>query len=287
MNKLCLVCNTANFYPIYNNTLLKCSNCGFVTAKIEVDDETIQNIYTENYFKGEEYIDYLRDKDILQANFRKYLKYILKKVDITKIKNVLEIGCAYGFFSEVINNELKDISYIGYDIVNKAIEYGKKQLHQNIVCGNYLKKKFDSKFTDVFMWDIIEHLPNPEKYIAKIFSETEKKGRLYITTGDISKLLPRIQKNKWRMIHPPSHLHYFSKTTLLRLLSNCRYKVIDVSYPSVSRSLKLIFYSLFMLRKNYSPFIEKIYNSISSKTSISLNTFDLMFVIAEKNNETI
>lgn len=278
----CLVCDTSDFKKIYNDTLLKCEHCGFVTANLQIDKKVLEKIYTENYFKGEEYVDYIRDKDILQTNFKNRLNSILKVVQKEEINNVLEIGCAYGFFAEVLNNRLKKGHYIGYDIVPEAIEYGKTILGQNVHSKDYLETKTAEKYSDVFMWDVIEHLPDPEKFIEKISMETAAGGRIYITTGDIERFVPRVQKAKWRMIHPPSHLHYFSKRTLSMLLKKNGYNVINVSYPPVSRSIHLIFYSLFMLRKQPSSFVKKIYDLIPKSWSIPLNTFDIMFVIAEK-----
>ncbi len=282
MNKICLVCGAVNFKPIYNNTLLKCSSCDFITANMEVDPEELKQTYTENYFKGEEYVDYLRDKEILQTNFKKRLTYIYKKIDKKDITNVIEIGCAYGFFSEVLTTAHPKIKYAGYDVVPEAIEYGVKQLNQTVFCEDYLEIKPSEKISDVFMWDVIEHLPNPELFLEKAAGELKQGGRIYITTGDIGRLVPRFQKEKWRMIHPPSHLQYFSKKTLSKLLETKGFKVLDVSYPPVYRSIRLIFYSLFMLRKKPSKFIEKLYNMIPAKANIALNTYDIMFLIAEK-----
>ncbi len=231
MNKTCLVCKANKFKLIYNETLLKCDSCDFVTANMEVDTNLLKQIYTENYFKGEEYIDYLRDKEILQTNFKKRLRKIYKHVDKVNITTTLEIGCAYGFFAEIINKDLPNINYIGYDVVLEAIEYGKKELKQMLVCGDYLEANVEKKLSDIFMWDVIEHLSNPEKFIEKAAKELQTGGRIYITTGDIECFVPRMQKEKWRMIHPPSHLQYFSKRTLSKLLENYGFKIIDVSYP--------------------------------------------------------
>lgn len=278
----CLVCEATEFVPLYDNTLLRCTSCGFVTANMKITSETLRETYTENYFKGEEYVDYLRDKEILQTNFKKRLWFIYKQRDRSSITNVIEIGCAYGFFAELISNDLKNCRYIGYDVVPEAIEYGSKQLKQHVVCADYLEAKTDEKVTDVFMWDVIEHLPEPDKFIEKAAHELKAGGRIYITTGDIERFIPRMQKAKWRMIHPPSHLHYFSKRTLSRLLERKGFKIINVSYPPVYRSIRLIYYSLFMLRKKYPRLVEKIYNLIPSKMNMAVNTYDIMFLIAEK-----
>jgi 2-polyprenyl-3-methyl-5-hydroxy-6-metoxy-1,4-benzoquinol methylase len=282
MNKTCLVCAAKKFQPIYNDTLLKCAECGFVTANMEIDAELLKQTYTENYFKGEEYLDYIRDKEILQTNFKKRLRYIYKHIDKSGITNVLEIGCAYGFFAETLTSDFKNIDYVGYDVVPEAIEYGKRELNKNLICGDYLQAKVEEKLSDIFMWDVIEHLANPEKFIEKAAKELKSGGRIYITTGDIECFVPRLQKAKWRMIHPPSHLQYFSKRTLSKLLENYGFKIVDVSYPPVYRSVPLIYYSLFMLRKKYPRFVEKIYKIIPKKINIAINTFDILFLIAER-----
>ena len=132
------------------------------------------------------------------------------------------------------------------------------------------------------MWDVIEHLITPNKVREKISEEIDSGGRLYITTGDIDAVIPKIRKASWRMIHPPTHLHYFSKKTLSILLEKYGFKVTHIKYPSVSRSIKLIFYSLFILNKSPNKLLFKIYNIIPNHWYFPFNSFDIMFVIAEK-----
>jgi 2-polyprenyl-3-methyl-5-hydroxy-6-metoxy-1,4-benzoquinol methylase len=280
--KNCLVCNSNKWDPLYNNVLLRCVSCEFITISEDITPEQIEKIYTENYFKGEEYPDYLSDKAILQANFKRRLHHVYKYIDKNRMTNILEIGCAYGFFAEVLLMELQKSKYKGYDIVPEAIQYGSEQLKQNVVCEDYLKADNEEKITDVFMWDVIEHLQDPVSFIRKAASELETGGRLYITTGDIERLIPRMRKEKWRLIHPPSHMHYFSKRTLSKLLQDNGFKIANVSYPAIYRSIRSMYYSLFMLRKKRSSFIKKIYDFIPHKMYIALNTYDILFLIAEK-----
>jgi SAM-dependent methyltransferase len=250
---------------------------------MDIDPEILKSTYTENYFKGEEYVDYLRDKNILQTNFRKRLQKIFRLVPSSQITKAVEIGCAYGFFAEELQKALPATSYSGYDVVPEAVSYGREQLRQNVFCGDFMEASLDKDHTDVFMWDVIEHLPDPDRFIAKAAECLVPGGRIHITTGDIGRLLPRLQKEKWRMIHPPSHLHYFSLETLTKLLEAKGFRVISVSYPPVYRSIRLIWYSLFMLRKKYPAFIGRLYELIPERMNIAMNTFDIMFVIAEKH----
>ncbi len=280
--KKCIVCNGSTFDFIYKDTLMKCSNCGFVRASQEFDQNDLREVYSEKYFKGEEYLNYQADKSILQLNFKRRLENFLNKVDGKTVANVLELGCAYGFFAEIINKYLKT-DYIGFDIVAEAVAYGRGQLKQNLVCSDYLDSKVQpDTYTDVFMWDVIEHLADPDKVLGKISKEIKMGGRLCLTTGDFESLLSRLQGARWRMVHPPSHIQYFSPRTMTIFLSNYGFDVLKISYIPVYRSVQQIFYSLCLLNKNPRALMRKISDKIPSSWYLKINTFDIMEVLALK-----
>lgn len=279
----CIICNNCDFKPLYNNTLLSCSSCGFVTANLDIEKLTLDRLYSENYFKGEEYEDYTRDKSIIQYNFQKRISYLNKRLPKETFSNTLEIGCAYGFFGELAIKNWNG-KYTGIDVVPEAISYAQKSLKLNAHCNDYLKfTNPESDYSAVFMWDVIEHLPNPQEFINKVSKEIQPGGSIFITTGDIKSLLARYQGQHWRMIHPPTHLHYFDKKTLSRLLTNNGFVVTQISYPSVARSIKQMYYSLFILnKKKVSKLHQQIYKLIPESWNISLNTRDIMFLQAKK-----
>jgi SAM-dependent methyltransferase len=78
------------------------------------------------------------------------------------------------------------------------------------------------------MWDTIEHVPEPDRFAARALEILRPGGHLFLTTGDIDSLVARLQGPRWRQIHPPTHLSYFSRKTLTRLLERVGYEVIAV-----------------------------------------------------------
>jgi SAM-dependent methyltransferase len=282
--KECLVCGNKKMMPIYAETLLKCTQCKFVTANLDIDEDALKMIYNHNYFTGEEYLNYLQDKEIIQLNFEKRIQFIEKNLsDKLPLRNCLEIGCAFGFFGELLKKN-RTIEYKGIDIVPEAIQYGNRVLNLDLRLGDYLEFPAPEKpYTDVFMWDVIEHLPYPEKFIQKISGELAPGGRIYITTGDFSSFFSRLQGMHWRLIHPPSHLHYFSKRNLIQLLGGNGFNIINTTYQPVYRSLRQIFFSLFILGKRKTAFPEKVINRIPEHWNIRINAFDIVFIIAEKS----
>ena len=71
--------------------------------------------------------------------------------------------------------------------------------------------------TLIFLW-----------YGEKAYEVLKPGGRLFLTTGDIGSWVARIQGPRWRLIHPPTHLHYFSKATITRLLTGLGFSVQEV-----------------------------------------------------------
>jgi len=265
---------------IYSNLLRKCRACGFVTANQELSDGEIERIYSVDYFKGEEYLDYEQDKVILQKNFRKKVDSIIKLAGKDNIRSFLEIGCAYGFFGEIVKLMLPEAKYLGLDISEDAIRYANKNPNLNVIATNYLEHTVGERFTDICMWDVIEHLSRPDQFLEKIHSDMDSGSRLWLTTGNIDALVPRIMKGRWRMIHPPTHLHYFSSGTLDQLLNRKGFEIRKISYPFIHRGLRQVYYSLFMLKKDSGKFVRKVYSAIPASMNFYMNTFDIMFVMA-------
>lgn len=276
----CIVCKSYSGRLIYKNSLKKCNACGFITANMEIDEKELLTLYNRNYFKGEEYLDYVSDKAILQKNFSKRLDSLQINDDSAEKVNALEIGCAYGFFGELFTTRFKNVRFTGIDIVKEPIDHGRNKLGLNLVLDDYLKYNSPEVYSHVFMWDVIEHLPRPDLFIEKISMETRKGSELHITTGDIGAILPRIQKQKWRMIHPPTHLHYFSRKTLTLLLEKNGFQIKKIMYKPVYRSIKQIFYSLFLLKGSNSWFLTQIFNQIPGNWFFPINSYDIMYCIA-------
>lgn len=277
----CDICNCKKFIVHYK-ILNKCQNCGHIFASENLSPEELKNIYKEKYFFGDEYVDYIGEEDCLKINFISRQKIIEKYIS-PKNKKLLEIGCAYGFYLDVVKNKFKKIE--GIDISKKAIIYAKKTGNHDVYEGDFMDLDFKNKNYDmVCMWDTIEHLKSPNNYIAKIQKLLSKKGIFAFTTGDISSFVASFRKHKWRMIHPPTHIHYFSKKSVQDILEANNFRVLSITYPSTYRTLDNILYNLFVLRKKM-PWVYNFSRMLGiTRLKIKLNLFDIMLVIAQKND---
>jgi 2-polyprenyl-3-methyl-5-hydroxy-6-metoxy-1,4-benzoquinol methylase len=280
MEHFCILCNQSTEHVRFYQKLKQCKICSLVSASEIPDGQELETVYGTNYFFEGEYLNYLEEKEALQKNFRKWIMLLRRFAPHGKC---FEIGSAYGFFLELARDywEVK-----GVDISEHACEYSKTH-GLDVEWGDFLDIPVATGKYDIFcLWDTIEHLKTPDLYLKKISEEIAPDGILCLTTGDIDAIVPRIQKEKWRMIHPPTHLFYFSQKTLFALLRKNDFEIVHVSHVGFYRSLKRTLFSLgFLKRDGKWKALYDYYNRLKwGDLSFYLNLYDILLVIARKES---
>jgi SAM-dependent methyltransferase len=276
----CIICGADSPVPFYPG-ILKCGSCGHVFADTQLSDSALSALYKKDYFFGREYSNYLNDKAVLQKNFMLRWKTLRRFLDPQRHKRLLEIGCAYGFFLE-LSKPFFNYS-LGIDITEDGINHAKNKLGLNATMGHFLDCDLKNENYDVVcMWDTIEHLREPHLYIQKIAEHTEDGALLALTTGDILSLPAKIRKQNWRLIHPPTHLHYFSIKTIGALLEKYNFEVLYCRYCGFYRSMDNIAYNIFVLRHQNQRLYDWLRKWKLTRFYCYLNAFDIMYVIARK-----
>lgn len=281
----CIVCSSKEF-ELYSEGLIKCNKCGLIVAKELPSSKEINQLYQQEYFFGKEYFDYKADRLALERNFRRRLQRLSFMVQPNFA--VVEIGCAYGYFLNMIKDEVR--SHLGFDVSQEGISFAKNELGLNVTTEDFSRYHFTPESIDsVFMWDVIEHLVSPETYLHKISEILKPGGHLALTTGNVEAWLPRKRQGKWRMIHPPTHVYYFSSSTLSALVKKYGLEVISVKHPSTSRNIGSVANQIINNGKAQNKSIRHLEFAYyaakalgADKLNIPINTFDIMEVVVEK-----
>lgn len=275
----CLVCDGSLGDSILPG-LLRCTSCGFVTADLEISTDELRELYSAKYFAGEEYRDYVGERPLLEKHFRLRLRTLLRFATRSRDKRLFEIGSAYGFFLSVAREHF--LSAQGIDISTDATNYAVSALEVEASAGDFLEHPIGYPLDVVCLWDTIEHLQHPHLYIERVAAHMPKGGLIAITTGDIDSMVARWRGAKWRQIHPPTHLHYFSKTTLTRLLERHGFTIRHAGSDGVYRSLDTTAYIILNI-KHHQP---ALYSALKKTGLLGwdfyLNMFDIMYVIGER-----
>jgi len=238
----CPCCDSLAWADRWEGFLL-CRTCGLMTVDRRHGAEQLRELYGERYFRGEEYTDYLADKDDYQRTLADHLRSVGRYVPAGR--RILEIGCAYGFFLELIRRRYP--GSLGVDISADAVRFARAR-GLDAVAGDLLRMDLPGAFDAVCLWDTVEHLAQPVAMIAKAAEHLRPGGHLFLTTGDFGALLPRLQGLRWRQIHPPTHLFYFTRPSLSAMCRKLGFDVVSFATVTVNLRLRSALLNLHRIR---------------------------------------
>lgn len=153
---------------------------------------------------------------------------------------VLDIGCGYGFFVKLLNEN--NFDGYGLDISKQSTYFAKNNLNLKNIKNNDLSDKIykDNYFDFIIALNLLEHVPEPRYILQIINTKIKKDGKLIIRVPNMSFhynfkiLIKMIHKKKYSLIatNPPVHLYGYSYKNLKKLIEENNFKVIK-SGPSM------------------------------------------------------
>jgi len=169
----------------------------------------LYNFFSNNFQKSKEGIYILNKEDSYTKNFGKqwrnynkvqidsfnnfkisknFLKKIIfSEIEYLKGKNILEIGCGAGRFTEYLA-PLSNIC-VSTDL-SSAIYYNVAKNSKNLflVKADFLKLNSKKKFDVVICRGVLQHTPNPLQSILKLYEFIDKKGIVFFDIYSMPKI---------------------------------------------------------------------------------------------------
>ncbi len=286
----CNICQSSNMENLFKKDswdIVRCSGCGLVFVKNIPCDTNLKNIYDAEFFKDGQKspIEGLRfDDSPAYINASKRLEKI-RKMGFSNGR-MLDIGCSTGIFLKAASSHYDGV---GLDISKYATEFATNNLGVKAKCGTIFDLNFEQKNFDIItMWDVIEHVRDPDKYIDKVSQFIRPGGLLALSTGNIQSLMFKVQKKKWHLLIPPQHLFYFSPNTISILLENHGFKIIKISYDGQYTNIGYIIDKLKRIhtKNKLIKFMDFFIKTIKlNKLNIYLNLYDVITVYAQRDSE--
>lgn len=218
----CAVCGERRRFTPVLECLHQCESCRFVTW-LSGTMPASEQLYAAGYFSGGEYPDYLGAEDELRRSMRRHLEQMAR---VRPHGGALfEIGCAYGFFLDEARRMYARVA--GADVSPEPIAWAARHLGLDVRPGDVRAMRFDEPFDVICCWDTIEHVPEPDTLVAAAARMLKPGGVFFATTGDIESANARRRGARWRQIHPPTHVNYFSPRTLGTMLGRFGFRVVS------------------------------------------------------------
>lgn len=238
----CIICRDKSYkyrtfdeYSLVPYSMFKCESCGHGMVLPQASKTDLIKYYNKGYFKSESpkdkgYGDYKNDRDNFIKTFNRRLKRV--KPYIPNSGKIIEIGCAYGYFLEVIKDKY---DYIGIDIVPFAKDNINLETSK-VMCRDLMECNFDKGSFDIaFMWDVIEHLVEPREYIRYLYNILREGGCVVILTQDFDSMAEKLMGKRWEMYKNDEHLYHFTRQSISILLEQEGFRVSYITKKDVGK----------------------------------------------------
>lgn len=227
----CIICNGNNNKVAFvknNYMILHCEDCDHLFTDLKLTPKAIDIIYSDNYFNGggDGYDDYSVEKEMLINRGEYYADKLSKFMDPGK---VLDIGSAAGFILKGFENKGWDGT--GIEPNKSMVKYGRDEVKVKIINGTFNCAKLEGKFDLIVAIQVISQLNNLNSAIRKIYNCLNPGGYILIETWNKDSLMAKIFGKNWHEFCPPGTLNYFSKKTLLKLLSKYNFTLTAHGTP--------------------------------------------------------
>lgn len=222
--------------------LLRCLTCGFVYVTPRLSDEDLPSVYGEDYWQSDSprtkgYADYAADEELYLKTFRRRLRLVRRLIGHDPAR-VLDVGCAAGYFLRVMREQGHDVwgTELSRPIVDVArshlpAENGNERVHLGTLHdapgvdgedGPYQPRSFDL----VTLWDVIEHVADPQELLHQCRALLRPGGTLLLETQNVDSLWARLTGRKWQHFKHEEHIYHFTPETIVRILEDCGYDVL-------------------------------------------------------------
>lgn len=234
----CPLCKSEALTRVFikgNTPYFKCCNCKF---KFSVADN---NPNFDNALETYEssYLDYFKVKIHDEKNYNIIFNWI-SKYNERKNFRILDIGCGSGKFVRFLRN----LGYDAYGLEPSSVLYqtfleGESYFY-NFTTQEFLANQPDRKFDIVTLFDVLEHIKNPNSIIRDISNLLIPKSYIFISTPNANSLFAKILNKRWHYFNK-YHFSYFSPSTIKLLAKMNDLKYINLCYLTRYYSLYYLF----------------------------------------------
>jgi SAM-dependent methyltransferase len=154
-------------------------------------------------------------------------EYNLKQVEhhLAPGDRVLDVGSHCGIFLKVA--EQRGIDITGVEPSRWAVEAARAITSRPVVHGTLADLPPGPRpFDVVTMWDVLEHLHDPEAELRRIAGLLKPGGTLMLSTLMIDNWFPRLMGRNWPWLMD-MHLYYFTEGSLADMLGRAGFRIVE------------------------------------------------------------
>lgn len=272
----CKICGSNEHIDVLTKNdyrLVRCTACGVIFVANPPSHEALQKMYSFSSRYHEEY----EQGDVRNYHLFKH-EYELARQQLKVVRkycsagSLLDIGCGAGFFLSLARQH----NYVctGLELSDDSARIGREKFKLSVYKD--VQDIQGSRFDIITLFDVIEHVLDPNRLLTEAVSLLKPDGLLIISTPMHDGLFPKVTYWASKIIHhwphptPPYHLFQFSKKSMGLLLSRHPLKVqhildrrIDIrtsfGKPAtfIKKPLSVLYFLIFFPFSFFGPWLKK------------------------------
>ncbi|MEM2676114.1 MAG: class I SAM-dependent methyltransferase [Candidatus Bathyarchaeia archaeon] len=198
--------------------LVRCRQCGLMYINPRPTFEEIRRYYPRDYhaYKAYDHASLIARFDY-RYGIRKRCQAVIVHTGL-RGGRILDIGCATGGFLDAMRH-WGDWELYGVEIDAEAANYAKEHLGLNVFAGTLVDANYPDDFFDVVtLWNVLEHLHQPQATLFEISRIIRPRGWLIISLPNPDCIEAKIFGRYWAGLDAPRHLYIYSRHTLRQAL---------------------------------------------------------------------
>jgi SAM-dependent methyltransferase len=210
---------TTDRFGVALDDIVRCAACGHMQLARIPAAETLDDEYAVA-----ESGDYLAEEAGQRATAREALAAIERHAAAPG--RLVDLGCWVGFLAAEARARGWDAMGVEPSAwaAERASERGVPVLNAPLLEAPLPEGVFGA----VTMGDVIEHLPDPGGSLDRIRALLGDGGVLWLALPDAGSRLARAMGRRWWSVLP-THVHYFTRDSLRRLLRNHGFEVLEIT----------------------------------------------------------
>lgn len=256
-------------------SIVRCRSCGLIYALPRMSPSQIQEAY-----RAAEDPDYVAEREGRVLTFHRNLAPVERWLGSRAPGRLLDVGCHVGVLLEVARERGWEVW--GVEPSRWAAERAQAK-GLRVFCGTLREAGFPNAWFDaVTLWDVVEHLTDPQGELEGVWRILKPEGIVAIHTMDIESPLARLLGPRWPWLME-MHLFYFSPRTLGRLIQELGFEVLEILHQGRYLRLGYLFSRLEPFVNGLSPALVQLVKALGlAPRPISVNLGDLFTLIARK-----
>ena len=228
--------NHDNFLTVWNYNLVKCSRCLTIFINDRPNEQSLEYFHT--YSKSGEFwekiykkTETIRKEKIFKPRLKLVIK-ILKEYGIEHCNTMLDVGCGYGWFSELANESKLANHIIAIDPSPKFCKACKKIPGIEVVQKTIEKYSLNIKADLIVNFELVSQLFNPRSFLESCYERLTPNGVLIFSTTNGLALDIQILREKHDLI-APHILNLFNPDSITLLLKSVGFSNIKIMTPGL------------------------------------------------------